>query len=526
MFRWGIHNPSDTYYALWIPALTTFLSIPIAYCFGQFCSMLIRSGILCGTVAIVGSLLLAQWTLAMLVLHVPLFWSVLPIPIVLLIATRVRTHGWLLESNSLKSWLPAALVTVLPAAAILSGVCLYRVYSVPLVDPGFDVAAFTAAPSPEAKETAELYRRAYDLTASQASGAENQEAVDLIVKASQRAECDALSKYLPTRSGEATEKLAEAVRQQGRRLQEQGDLDGAAECYLATLRMANQVYLDPAIMLMGAYVEQRVLADLVNWTTQPGQTKDRILAATRELEALSERRVPFDNAVKAYHVEMTEVIDGDVDEMYERLGTEAGTGPIIYWMPWERERARRVLRMIAWGEMNTYEETQTALNTGKPIPPYILQPAGRTESLDRSPWRLAPDAWLGSRTLELGWAPRELVSTELHRRSTCIQMALAAWQIEHDSLPKELAELTGEYLSEVPLDPYSGEPFRYFPNGFPEPIESYHQAVGVKTLVLEAGKPFFWSPGPNIVSGGRFGPSMQTQTVWAAGRVFPIPQPR
>lgn len=524
---WIARGPSDAYYFLRFFGLAAVFSIPIAYCFGQFCSMLIRSGVLCGTVAIVGSFLLAWWTFAMLVLHVPLFWSVLPIPIVLLVATRVRTRGWMLESNSLKTWLPAAMVTVLPAAAILAGVCLYRAYSVPLVDPGFDVAAFTAAPSPEAKETAEMYRRAYDLTAGEASGAEQQEAVDLIVKASQRAECDALSKYfLPTRSGEATEKLAEAVRQQGSRLQEQGDLDGAAERYLATLRMANHVYLDPAIMLMGAYVEQRVLADLVNWTTQPGQTRDRILAATRELEKLSERRVPFDKAVKAYYVEMTEVVDGDVDEMYERLGTEAGTGPVIYWMPWERQRARRTLRLLTSTELQTYQQVQTALALGRQVPQDVLQRIRSTAKRDDVPQRLrmSPDSWLYSR--DFRWAADQLITIELLRRSTRIQMALAAWQIEHKALPKELAELTGEYLSEVPRDPYSGKPFRYIPNGVPEPIESYHQAVGVKTLVLESGKPFFWSPGPNMVSDGRLGPSIQTETVWAAGRVFPIPHPR
>ena len=137
-------SPLDSDHTIFLRwyVLPTLLCTPLAYCFGQFCSMMTRSGILCVTVAIAGSVILMLWAIGMFFLGVPLFWSVLPIPVILLVATRVRTRGWLIESNALKSWLPVLIVLLVPSAAILAGVAFYRAYSIPMIEPGFDVAAF------------------------------------------------------------------------------------------------------------------------------------------------------------------------------------------------------------------------------------------------------------------------------------------------------------------------------------------------------------------------------------------------
>ena len=54
--------------------------------------------------------ILAAWWGLMLFWHVNWLWSVLPIPLALLLATRLRTANWLLERNTLRAWLLPGLV--------------------------------------------------------------------------------------------------------------------------------------------------------------------------------------------------------------------------------------------------------------------------------------------------------------------------------------------------------------------------------------------------------------------------------
>ncbi len=525
---------------------TTVLSIPLAYCFGQLCSMSFRSGILCGTFAIVGSFLLVYWAFAMSILEVPILWSVLPIPVVLLIATRVRTKGWMLESNRPKSWLPAVLVLLAPGVAIVAGVCLYRAFQYPWVEPGFDVAAFTAPASPAAVETAKMYVRARDLASGEASEEKNDEAIELILKASERRECDRLSKYLTAPHYlEDVGELRALVCGAGERFEKEGDLDRAAEQYLAVLRMAQHLYLDPRNASSAQSTELKALEDLAGWSYQPGQTKDRVLKALREVEALTSRTAPVDNAIKESHVTVDKVFQGDMDDMFmwidPNLIQESVPVLTIYWMPWERERARRRLRMLTSAELERYRQTQSSLAGGH----QVSLPTGPSASVEnqrqyrRQWWRRAtPDAWIDS--ISSGFAIEALAATEWYRRTARIKMALAAWQLDHPSLPEALDEMKGEYLAEIPVDPYSGESFVYFPKGVDVPIARFESASGETKVLLEADRPFFWSPGPVLRvdrtksspmnkyllwDGTKTLPAMSPQEVWGAGYIYAIPKP-
>ena len=51
-----------------------------------------------------------------------------------------------------------------------------------------------------------------------------------------------------------------------------------------------------------------------------------------------------------------------------------------------------------------------------------------------------------------------------------MKLALAGWKLEHGTLPEKLESLVGPFLKTMPLDPYAGEPFRYFPQGLPAPL--------------------------------------------------------
>jgi hypothetical protein len=82
------------------------------------------------------------------------------------------------------------------------------------------------------------------------------------------------------------------------------------------------------------------------------------------------------------------------------------------------------------------------------------------------------------------------------RRATPIVLALQAWKLEHGSYPKTLNELVGPYLKHLPDDPYSGESYRYFPDGLN--LSMPHTDEYFILISPERGRPFIWSTSPNI----------------------------
>ena len=463
-----------------------------------------------------------------------------------------------MERNTVGAWLPVVLVVLIPAVLIPWGVCSYRAYQYPPVDPGFDVGAFTAPASPAAQETARMYQEAAGLVGE---GGDREKALALLLAASERPECDGLAQYFPgpDKHVEAAHRMGEAVLKQGQRLQEKGDLDGAAKCYLAALRMTQQWSSHASTPLSYQKTVYDAQQSLIAWSVQPGQSKERILEVLRSVEEVTQQPVPMDNVIRSQYVELHKVLTGEMADMYQWMspaGQDQVAGAMaIYRLPWERERAERLLAWIVSRELKKYRDLQADLANGWPV---RLEPAIPQRS---SYWmNLTPDVW--AQQIDLRWVGGFAVAFEVERQALRLQMALAAWQLEHGSLPKELEELKGEYLAEVPPDPYSGEPFVYFPKGLSQLVTRYvgprglEEWIGKKAVeaervglvtsspfqfrtVLEGGEPFFWSTGPGISVGRpvNSSPSSRYQVrqgyqhpaspedIWTVGYAFPIPQP-
>jgi hypothetical protein len=91
---------------------------------------------------------------------------------------------------------------------------------------------------------------------------------------------------------------------------------------------------------------------------------------------------------------------------------------------------------------------------------------------------------------------RQYAEMENRRRATRIVLALQAWKLEHGEYPKTLDELVGPYFEHLPIDPYSGESYQYFPEG----VKDWIPAPGMNFELLSPGKgnPFIWSTSPEI----------------------------
>ena len=126
---------------------------------------------------------------------------------------------------------------------------------------------------------------------------------------------------------------------------------------------------------------------------------------------------------------------------------------------------------------------------------------------------------------------RDLVEFEALRRGTMIVLALQAYRLEHGELPKTLQALAlsgyspftpiqepGQaFFKFVPPDPFSGDQFRYFPQGIPDLPKrpdvlrpSNASADGIDNSLantadewrrnsIVAGVPGIWSTGPDLV---------------------------
>ncbi len=52
-----------------------------------------------------------------------------------------------------------------------------------------------------------------------------------------------------------------------------------------------------------------------------------------------------------------------------------------------------------------------------------------------------------------------------------------------------------EYLTQLPLDPYAGQPFQYEPAGLELPLDQSREEVAFRQSI-QAHTPLFWSVGP------------------------------
>ena len=90
------------------------------------------------------------------------------------------------------------------------------------------------------------------------------------------------------------------------------------------------------------------------------------------------------------------------------------------------------------------------------------------------------------------------------RRGVRLSLLLEAWKLRHGSLPKTLDELVGPDLDRLPIDPYTGAPFRYVRDGVGIPLrwDIYVGSSYFFSGKIAAKVPFIWSAGPKVIYNG------------------------
>jgi hypothetical protein len=117
--------------------LTIWCAVFASYGLGQLCSMLLRESLLAGFLAILFSILIGAWSLLMFRWQMSPLIYVLPVAIVALLATWLRTPSWVIGRNSLKHWLLPATVIIVPLAGIIFTVPGVRLQQLEIPEPAY-----------------------------------------------------------------------------------------------------------------------------------------------------------------------------------------------------------------------------------------------------------------------------------------------------------------------------------------------------------------------------------------------------
>ena len=272
----------------------------------------------------------------------------------------------------MRAWLLPASVLIVPAALLLVAVPLYRVRSIPDVDPGFSPEEFARPLTPQEQELLNHYgnmgyevypyigtqeeeeqkrKDASRLTALGIKWRErSQEAIAVALKASRE-------KFVyPVDDTETPRWLGGMARllvASAARLEEEGKLDAAFEHYLAALRVAEQVRdWYPLLPIefnylygrdhSGLPIEWEVYSHLPSWAARPGQTPERLIAAARQLEEITSGASASDE-IKIAYLRVRRFLDGrpgSVPSIVRGSQDEPVPPLTMLWLhlPWERTR--------------------------------------------------------------------------------------------------------------------------------------------------------------------------------------------
>ncbi|MHC5539280.1 ABC transporter permease [Singulisphaera rosea] len=241
--------------------------------------------------------------------------------------------------------------------------------------------------------------------------------------------------------------------------------------------MADQLSRPPATIwhwLVADNIETIAIDGAFSWVAEPGQTAAHLRTALTDLQRLPLMRSPeLALTVDLYLLEQD--LNLPTEELIDRFhqGSRKDQVPwmqvlenLVLYTPWERERAKRVLRQIA-------PEARGQVSDGR-----LLDARFGLRSAVMYEGRGSPGSYQGVSIPET-----QLLSTSMLARMIApnffgpyrnyqylasrareleLSLALRVWQLEHNgTFPTALEELVPSVLAGIPLDPFTGRPFLY-----------------------------------------------------------------
>lgn len=508
-------------------------SIFTAYAVGQFCSLMLRREILAGLLALLAALGLAAWTLLITAWQLSTWWFVFPIGLGAMAATWLRMPAWVVANNRPRTW--ALPLTAIIAPCVLVGVMLPSTRLQQLQ--GYTTShPFTAqvehfeATQAAGRKTADEYFQLFTMPTEVTADTDLQVDVDKLLELTKRPEC----RFTEMQSERFhLLKVAPLLIDEAKQLEDEGNLEAALERHLAWRRFNSQLLQGQPIKtaIHTAFhhdtfgVSLHTYADeaLLRWAKHPDQTSELLRKAITELELCPQIIGDPVGNILADHQSIRAVVQGDESPRFfhhDQWPWSSYLAFLANQLPWERQRALQALDLrieqisdhihTGLNDNGTHDPdyqrsllSQSVWNQ-TPMPHYATYTMGNTYGQAIKSARVASTSYLVSQELNERLEVRDLLSvtmrTRTQRCALLTQLALLAYQLDHQRYPETLAELLPYYLPALPRDPLSDGPLQYRSQGFDLPIlKSYPSspmsASYFATATIPAYNPLLWSVG-------------------------------
>jgi hypothetical protein len=271
-----------------------------------------------------------------------------------------------------------------------------------------------------------------------------------------------------------TQEMAWLFAARALQLQARGDSRAALDHLETVLGLSRQMknFAPAPLFLHGNSMEAMALTALQLWLERVGPDKELLRAAQDMLKRHEAASPDPVNAVKAqFLVERNSTPHWRTGgKLPDKLVAVAGE------VPWEKERQVRIFNAIYAGVLSEIQEPSRGGGGGlRQTPDHQLDALSRLALRTGLPPRHGPGSDISPRQwgeyLQQCWVHAypgifhlpQLVNARSRQALCVMQLVIAAarYQADHGKPPGELHALVPDYLPALPIDPLSGQPFRY-----------------------------------------------------------------
>ena len=181
---------------------------------------------------------------------------------------------------------------------------------------------------------------------------------------------------------------------------------------------------------------------IFDWASLPTTDSHAIMALLADLQA----------------IDVMETMTWELENQYReaKANWDSGHGLAAHYSgnwPWEVSRERRLINTGLKRNVQNYQVLSECLRSGAPLREVSWEP------YDYMLYQHIHPMYATNKGHEVYCQVRSL-------RATILRLAIIAWRKDHQGqLPSSLLDLKEEYLAEVPIDPFTGTDFVYFPKG-------------------------------------------------------------
>ncbi len=386
-------------------------------------------------------------------------WSVVPLFLAVVAASRLRMDDWLRGRSLWRSRRPVLLTVLLTFAAICVVIPFYRVYTIPKIDYGYRADPLVLTADFQCKEPEYIVHgdNSWDYVRFAPDIKTLQERWEIVNRAfTDPSQANFANSHLNVES-EVIYGLSNLLLRQSK-----GDRNIPESERPIVVENVDPVFLDEALEL---------------------------------LKLIDARRVPLTERLKRVYEESHRF---GLKPTADRWGGDTWQVVLLFRvLPWERQRYLRENDYQFQVHSSFAEQTERIVFHGNGDS--VSYWNSYWNSYDKAFWRAVYELqWsLPFRPMPESWNSNlcQVYTTELTRRATILKFALIKYMQEHGELPATLDELqTSGILAEIPQIPYTNKTFFYDPK--PDGTEGDGGPYGDRRH--KPGTPYLW--GSNLGS--------------------------